>query len=317
MKVKIPVFIGGCSRSGTTFLGSLLGAHERCLCTPESHFIIKYILNQVNCSGYYDDYQKLFFDITHDFRFQIWETKLPFESINQCNFSEIVQNILNLYNVKIEKHHAETWVDHTPWNLMFADILLDHFPAAKFIHIIRDGRAIVASVKRKRWGDSSPIHLAATWINNLAHGFAAENLLSDKIIRVKYEDLVTSTENELKRICNFIGITFSERMLMGDGFHVPDYTKEQHMLVGKPAQSDRIDGWKKELSTKEIEIFEYYAGRMLSMLDYDTLNKNPKMPSFMKRLSLKIKDRLKSLKDNVYRNKKKSILRNKLLHQIS
>lgn len=314
MKPKRPVLIGGCSRSGTTFLGSLLGVHERCLCTPESHFIIDDILDQATCSGYYDDYQKLFFDITHNFRFHIWNITLPFESINQCNYSQIVQNILNLYELKTEKNHTDIWIDHTPGNLVFADKLSDHFPRAKFIHIIRDGRAIAASVKRKRWGSSSIIHLAGSWINMLAHGFAAENLLpAHKIIRVKYEDLVISTENELKRICNFIGITFSERMLIGDGFLVPDYTKEQHMLVGKPAQSNRIDRWKKELSTREIEIFEYYAGRILSLLEYDTLTKHPKEPSFMERLILKTKDKMKSVKDNVYLNKKKRKLRDRFL----
>ncbi|MBD3360653.1 hypothetical protein GF366_02510, partial [Candidatus Peregrinibacteria bacterium] len=32
------IFIGGCPRSGTTMLGSLLGAHPEALCIPESQF---------------------------------------------------------------------------------------------------------------------------------------------------------------------------------------------------------------------------------------------------------------------------------------
>ena len=34
----IPAFIGGSGRCGTTLLGAILGAHTRCLVTPESHF---------------------------------------------------------------------------------------------------------------------------------------------------------------------------------------------------------------------------------------------------------------------------------------
>jgi len=270
------------------------------------------LLDQANCNGYYDDYRKLFFDINHNFRFQIWDIKLPFESINQCNYSQIVQNLLDLYKLRTEKHNVEIWIDHTPSNIMFVDKLSDHFPMAKFIHIIRDGRAIAASIKRLRWGRSSPIRLAASWITNLSYGFAAEGLLSaQKIIRVKYEDLVISTENELKRICNFIGIPFSERMLMGDGFLVPNFTKEQHKLVGKPAQSSRIDSWKNELSTREVEIYEYYGGRMLSMLGYNTLTKHPREPSFMQRLIFEAKERVKSVKDNVRFKKKKRKLRDR------
>ena len=37
---KKVVFIGGCSRSGTTLLGSLLGSPSNCVTTPESQFVI-------------------------------------------------------------------------------------------------------------------------------------------------------------------------------------------------------------------------------------------------------------------------------------
>lgn len=33
-----PIFIGACSRSGTTMLGSMLGGHSKAVATPESQF---------------------------------------------------------------------------------------------------------------------------------------------------------------------------------------------------------------------------------------------------------------------------------------
>lgn len=38
--IKQQIFIGGCSRSGTTLLGAMLGAHSDIICSPESHFKI-------------------------------------------------------------------------------------------------------------------------------------------------------------------------------------------------------------------------------------------------------------------------------------
>ena len=38
---KFPIFVGGCPRSGTTMLASLLGGHKRILCVPEAPFKIQ------------------------------------------------------------------------------------------------------------------------------------------------------------------------------------------------------------------------------------------------------------------------------------
>ena len=35
-----PVFVVGCSRSGSTLLGAMLGAHPEIVCVPEGQFIV-------------------------------------------------------------------------------------------------------------------------------------------------------------------------------------------------------------------------------------------------------------------------------------
>ena len=48
----IPVFIGGCPRSGTTLLGAMLGAHRDVICPPEAHSIGSPLgLNRTVCTG--------------------------------------------------------------------------------------------------------------------------------------------------------------------------------------------------------------------------------------------------------------------------
>ena len=47
-----PVFIGGCSRSGTTLLGSMLGAHPLAITTPESPFKIHPLIVRYRHQGY-------------------------------------------------------------------------------------------------------------------------------------------------------------------------------------------------------------------------------------------------------------------------
>ena len=51
-------------------------------------------------------------------------------------------------------HHLDFkyWVDHTPVNLKFFMHLVKHYERAKFIHIVRDGRAVASSVIPLEWG---------------------------------------------------------------------------------------------------------------------------------------------------------------------
>ena len=87
------VFIGGCVRSGTTLLGSILGTHDKCICTPESRFKIDVIKmgqhpNEVaDIDTYFQSIQKMW-------RFKIWNLKLGqiprSERVNLRTYSDLI-----------------------------------------------------------------------------------------------------------------------------------------------------------------------------------------------------------------------------------
>ena len=144
------------------------------------------------------------------------------------------------------------------------------FPEAKIIHIIRDGRAVAASVRSLDWGPNTIIGAGHYWIEHVSYGLAAERRFAKQIIQVRYEDLVSDPEDELKRLCAWLSLEFVETMIRGEGFSKPSYySYRAHHLIGKSPDASRAKAWQSELKPREIEEFESVTGEFLKYLGYE------------------------------------------------
>lgn len=289
-EIENAVFIMGCDRSGTTFFGSLLGAHSECIVTPESQFKIDSYSEKERISF---DPKETFSKIKDTSRFHHWNANITFtdsEYEQIKDYPDLILDIVKKYN--IEKQHkptAKIWIDHTPINIEYVDLLKSFYPNAKFLHIIRDGRGVAASYKNVIWGPKSMQNIANFWLKELAHGFAYEAKYPESVLSLRYEDLLLDTEATVKKVTDFIGIAYEEEMLNANGLIVPEFTKHQHKLVGQKADKSRIEAWKNALSKREIELLEYRTKNMLQFLGYDTLFENPTREKRYERLLFPLK----------------------------
>src|SRR5262249_378723 len=144
-----------------------------------------------------------------------------------------------------------------------------HFPDAKFIHIVRDGRAVAASMLPLDWGPNEIFTAARSWQRQLSYGFiAAAALGPERLLNIRYEDLVEMPEQTMRRIASFLDIEFVPGMLSSTGLKLPKFTRYQHQLIGAPPQLERVESWRRTLSRREIEIFESVVGDLLPLLGY-------------------------------------------------
>jgi len=263
----IPIFIGGHPRSGTTLLGAMVGAHTDCICTPESQFKTRAL--RQSCRDKADISTALRW-IKEDWRFRIWGLDIGSAPLDELHsYSTLILWIVNAYAEKFGKKNPGLWVDHTPSNVKNAASLLELFPDAKFIHIVRDGRAVASSIIPLDWGANTINGAALSWAKRMSQYVAVESSLgSKKIVRVRFEDLVLDPETTLISICGFLGIDYQSQMVRGGGLKVPQYTLKQHSLIGKGPDQKEVKSWEKELSPRQIEIFESIAGELLLSLGY-------------------------------------------------
>jgi len=248
----------------------MIGAHSKCICTPESPFKTRALRHASVEQNGRIDIAAAFNAIKRDWRFDIWGLdlrSLPNAEIH--SYPELILWIVKKYGEKSGRRNADLWVDHTPSNVKNAGALLGLFPQAKFIHIVRDGRGVAASILPLDWGANTIDRAALSWSKRLSQYLGIESRLGDeKIIRVGFEDLVMNPEATMKKICGFLCIDFQPDMVRGSGFTVPNYTAEQHSLVGKAPDAGEADAWEKALRPRQVEIFENLAGEMLSSLGY-------------------------------------------------
>lgn len=110
-------------------------------------------------------------------------------------------------------------------------LLLDAFPDARFVNIIRDGRAVAASLSRVDWWEDSlvwwyggtPRHWVAdggdpwdmcarNWVEELAvieKGLAATS--PGAVLQLQYEDLVSAPLTTFRKVARFAGLSGAPR----------------------------------------------------------------------------------------------------------
>jgi hypothetical protein len=111
------------------------------------------------------------------------------------------------------------WVEKTPTNELRVARLAGNFPDARFIHVARDPRAIVAARQsmQMQMGEVSHHMLADVyWLDrSLAAGRRNLAVLGPERYHIlRYEDLVERPEEVMTRLASFIGIEFTEALLI-------------------------------------------------------------------------------------------------------
>lgn len=294
------VFIGGCGRSGTTFLGALIGRKTNSIVTPESQFKFD-LLNRPDESG--PSYLR---ELESNWRFGNWgldSNTLERKMESVSSLSEFLTVTVKEYGALIGRGDSDVWVDHTPNNIDYMISLVKIFPDAKFIHLIRDGRGVAASVIPLPWGTNTIVGAADWWMQRLAVGLAAEHFFNpDRVLRIRYEDLIMNAPEMLNSIVEFLGLQKSVNVTdSGNRMILPSFTKEQHKLVNEPPDESRITGWKDTLTARQIEIFELKAQMLMQYLGYERYSKGSIKPI---NTYESMKMRLNSLFRKYYKNRK-------------
>jgi hypothetical protein len=269
-----PVFIGACGRSGTTLLAALLAEHPAVVAPPEAQFLIKG-LRAAAAAPPTRKAERFASTIRADWRLKLWglsETQLPGDASDP---TEAMQALARRYADSRGTPDADVWVDHTPHNILYARTLLDAFPDSILIHLVRDPRAVAASVIPLDWGPAAPRDAARWWLTRVGAGLAAEAALPDRVIRVRYEDVVRdpgAVEDIHERLLLAPAAAGARGSAAMD---VPRYTRSQHALVAVRPDETRIDAWRAKLSTEAVSIIESELGDTLALLGYEPMTPQP------------------------------------------
>jgi len=237
-----PIILLGTQRSGTTLLARILNSHP-----------------------------SLF--VQNEFRVdEVFTKNVKPSDIN----SKIRDQIFNIQGKTLEKilsqDNKACWGIKDPELTYHLDTLSQAFPESKVIIVVRDGRGVVNSYMRNKWGlGTNPFTGAERWRKEIKiqNEYISNHL--NNCIKVNYESLIDNSQQTLEEICNFLNIDYSPEMLAFHTSKANFATNKQNQNTSKHLDINIMHKWKSELSGRQMQIIESIAKEELVSESYELI----------------------------------------------
>jgi len=193
------------------------------------------------------------------------------------------------------KQGKKRWAENTPSHIFYMKELMEYFPEAKFIHVIRDGRDVAVSKRKLGWTgtkNNDPlkqlVYAAKGWERSVKAGRCYGKELGNNYMEIRYEDIVTNLDATLADISRFADITIDRSKI--ENSSIGSLGKANTAFSDKlPGISSRAVGrWKSELGDEEINILHLAIGDSLTQLGYDVSDDKKLRVSWKNGLHLKM-----------------------------
>ena len=269
-------FIVGVGRSGTTLIRLMLNSHPDVAIPYETHFITNYIreMDKYGPLTVSANLDRLIADLLKEDLLSKWDKVPTAQEVKQKlgsnpTLSDVIDAIYSCY---AQAHGKKFWGDKSDYLDRMHDIN-SLFPNTKFIHIIRDGRDVAQSVLKMDWGPGDIIEAAEWWRDHVRLGRCMGKMLPpDRYMEIRYEDLVLDTENNLRRICDFLGLPYAVEMLnyyKNSESLIPAERSSQHYNADAPPMASRTYAWKTSMDKSAVAVFDKYAKTQLQAFGYE------------------------------------------------
>lgn len=234
--LREPVFIIGCPRSGTSIFAELFGTHPL-------------VANWSEAGRIWDPVEGLNPEADH-----CWDK----ERVDR----QTADRLHSLFEWYRQAHGKQRFVNKHPRNSVRIGFLEAIFPDAFYIHIVRDGRAVVHSIIKEI--EKSPLRqkipfgnfckppdwraymrndlveqTSLQWREIVRYIVAHESDLGDRYLRIKYEDVCRHPQEAFASAFAFAGLPASSRDLM----HIPETMETmnyKYKSFFSPSQIDTI-----------------------------------------------------------------------------
>lgn len=287
------IFVVGSSRSGTTMMGRILGNHQDVFTFRELHFFEELwtLKNRYSIISWNES-------VKIAARLLCVQRNGYLKQSNPTNFYEEAKIIIKdrqseqitsaqVFNAFLSYETAKNGkvfsCEQTPLNVFYIAEILELFPQARIINMIRDPRDVLLSQKNRwkrrflgakkiplitvfrSWVNYHPITITKLW--NASVNSANRYNNDSRVYSLRFEDLIIDPQRSVRCICDFLGITFHDNLL-----DVP--------LVGSSHRMDQPERkgidieaqgrWRKGgLTSTEVFLCQWMAGANMQLHGYN------------------------------------------------
>ncbi|MEW5877086.1 MAG: sulfotransferase [Acidobacteriota bacterium] len=193
------VFVVGCPRSGTSALAWALAQHPRLWTSTESDFLF-HLFGR--------GHLRRAFQACISRPDESWLKKENVSYEEFCRF--LGKGISALFRSRSKNR---IWVDQSPTYTLLLEDLVHLFPNAKFLHVVRDGRKVVASMLASGFDEewARDVRVAwETWVFFVKAGLQAEHRWPTRVMRVSQERMRQEPEELMGEVFRFLRLEYHE-----------------------------------------------------------------------------------------------------------
>lgn len=205
------VFIVGCPRSGTTLLQSILLTNSSIISFPESHFFVHLFKRRTDFQKRFNlasNYSRSgFANFIRESGYQDIQPNIPRYALTLGQHTQVFTKTLDGI---AQNQQKSIWIEKTPDHVNFIEFIEAYVRDALFIHIVRNGPDVVASLfdvtqkyPRDWEGPWKVERCLSKWTTCVQNAY--KHLHKPNHLMIKYETLVNDLASASQELSNFIG----------------------------------------------------------------------------------------------------------------
>jgi len=213
------VFLVGCPRSGTTLLQSLLAAHPLVTSFPETHFFVDLVPSRAWARRLGLVSRRAGARLAL-IRAGIGPDAPPVAPPRLPLMSQWAAAFVRLLDETTRMRGRAWWVEKTPGHIQRIPEITRYVPGARFIHLLRDGAEVVASLYEvtrlypETWGGAWSIdRCVERWLTDVRTSSRYRRVAGHLL--VTYQSLTGDPGSTLRQVCAAVGLPFDPAMLSG------------------------------------------------------------------------------------------------------
>ncbi|XP_046964690.1 protein-tyrosine sulfotransferase [Vanessa cardui] len=256
------IFIGGVPRSGTTLMRAMLDAHPDVRCGQETRVVPRILQMR-----------------QHWMRSQKESVRLEQAGVSKA----VLDNAIAAFCLEVIVRHGEPaprLCNKDPLVLKMGTYVLELFPNAKFLFMVRDGRATVHSIITRKvtitgFDLTSYRQCLSKWNHAVELMYQqCKTLGPTRCLLVRYEALVLAPEATMRRVLSFLDLPWDDAVLhheryinQPNGVALSNVERSSDQVV-RPVNLDALDKWVGQIPA-DVRADMAELAPMLSVLGYD------------------------------------------------
>ena len=190
--------------------------------------------------------------------------------------------IAAIYEEYAAARGKERWGDKTPMYMSRLGLLDRLFPAALYVHVVRDGRdaarsflEMPAGLVTESWAHPRDVAgFACQWRTEVGAAVALGGRLGPaRYHELRYERLAADPEGALRAVAAFAGLEFDPVMLAYPG--TLDLAAKPHQARLAQPPTAGVRDWRTEMPAADVAAFEAIAGDTLAACGYEVADPGP------------------------------------------